>query len=198
MAKNKVPHVFRDILALDFKGQNRPHDKLIMFCLAAEHDIALGCTPLINKDFADKIGIARNTFKSRIEILAQDGLVKILEGEATKQNKHVRYVQVMIGQKTDRERRQQNQRMMFNHFWLQYPRKSAKQLAIKAWEKLNPTEDLAIRIMHDVGERQFYEWSRNDPKFIPYAATYINQRRWEDELDKSAGDNPTDGDSVLW
>ena len=62
----------------------------------------------------------------------------------------------------------------FSEFWKAYPRKVAKGAALKAW----PGDDhlpamLAALKWQEVG------WT--DPKFIPHPATYLHQRRWEDE-----------------
>lgn len=197
MAKNTVPIIFRDIYALEDNELNS-NDKLILFGLAVIHDKALDCSPLVFKKFADDLHMARNTLKSRLQVLEEKGLLKVIEGETVEKRKHTRYVQLNIGRKSASEQRLANQKMMFQHFWLQYPRKMARATALAAWLKLDPTEDLAIRIQQDVGERQFYLWSRNDPKFIPYASTYLNQRRWEDELDKTVDDSPASGGSVIW
>jgi hypothetical protein len=64
----------------------------------------------------------------------------------------------------------------FDQFWAEYPRKEGKGAAEKAWEKASKLAE-AETIFADLRGRQ---WNP-DPKFIPLPATYLNQRRWEDE-----------------
>ena len=71
----------------------------------------------------------------------------------------------------------------FLEFWNRYPKKKARASAIKAWVKLKPAEQFAAID----GVRKYMlsgEWS--NPQFIPYPATFLNGRRWEDEIGKGA------------
>lgn len=74
----------------------------------------------------------------------------------------------------------------FVRFWAAYPRGEAKQSAIRAWDRLKPTDEL-IREMAQTLKRQLAsdEWQAGFG--IPYASTWLNGRRWEDE-DRRAPD----------
>ena len=71
----------------------------------------------------------------------------------------------------------------FDRFWEAYPRKTAKQEAIKAFEKLKP-DAMLIETMVKAVERQKQsaQWQEDGGRYIPHPATWINQRRWEDVL----------------
>lgn len=70
----------------------------------------------------------------------------------------------------------------FDEFYAEYPRKVSKPNAQKAWAKLKPDEELRKTILADIQRRKGGEWAGKDrAQFIPYPATYLNQRRWEDE-----------------
>jgi len=70
----------------------------------------------------------------------------------------------------------------FSEFWAAYPRRDAKEKAIKAWVSLAPDSDLRARIIADVARRAADpEWKKEDGKYILFPATYLNGRRWEDE-----------------
>ena len=72
----------------------------------------------------------------------------------------------------------------FDTFWKAYPRKEGKRPAQKSWKSLNPSKELVKSILEDLELRKKSEqWE--DKKFIPHPATYLNQKRWEDE-DKHA------------
>ena len=71
---------------------------------------------------------------------------------------------------------------LFAEFWKSYPRKSAKASAKKAFEKLNPDRHLLNRILAALAwQIHSPDWTKDGGQFIPYAATYLNGRRWEDE-----------------
>ncbi len=70
----------------------------------------------------------------------------------------------------------------FEKFWSHYPRRVAKVVAQRAWLKVDPRDHqklMAALEMH----RQHESWKEDGGKYIPHAATWLNQRRWEDELD---------------
>ena len=72
----------------------------------------------------------------------------------------------------------------FANFWQKYPRKQGKGAAEKAFFKLHPTQELFDRMMAGLGRAMACEqWQRDNGQFIPNPATWLNQRRWEDEPD---------------
>lgn len=74
----------------------------------------------------------------------------------------------------------------FALFWDAYPKKKAKANAQKAFNKINPDEKLFSEIMDAVLLwSKSDEWKRDGGKFIPYPASWLNARRWEDEMDSA-------------
>lgn len=67
----------------------------------------------------------------------------------------------------------------FASFWLRYPRKVGKAAAEKAWNHLNPQNGLVETIIDSI-ESHKTQWG--DVQYIPYPATFLNGRRWEDVL----------------
>ena len=72
---------------------------------------------------------------------------------------------------------------LFAQFWKAYPRKTAKQAALKAFRALKPTPKL-LGLMLEALEKQKQSdsWQRDGGQYIPYPAKYLRERRWEDEL----------------
>lgn len=70
----------------------------------------------------------------------------------------------------------------FARFWSAYPRKVAKADAAKAFAKLAPDESL-LGLMLAALEWQSRSdgWLKEGGKYVPYPATWLNTRRWEDE-----------------
>ena len=87
----------------------------------------------------------------------------------------------------------------FAAFWKYYPRGEKPRAAAAAWDKLKPDDALIDDIARAL-KRQMAseEWQRGVG--IPYAATYLNQRRWEDRDDRARApaDQPEDGGLPLW
>ena len=79
----------------------------------------------------------------------------------------------------------------FEAFWRAYPRKTAKTAARTAWKKLAPVGGLLDTIMAAVAaQSNSRQWLADGGRFIPHASTWLNQARWEDEVDngKQCGD----------
>jgi DNA-binding MarR family transcriptional regulator len=76
---------------------------------------------------------------------------------------------------------------LFEQFWTAYPKKVSKAQALKAFTKLNPDETLFDTMLTAIDQQKYGEqWTRNDGQYIPYPATWLNGRRWEDQLDEFA------------
>lgn len=77
----------------------------------------------------------------------------------------------------------------FDQFWTAYPKKTAKQTALKAFAGIRPDSEL-LTVMLSALDRQKKtpDWLKDGGQFIPYPATWLNGRRWEDETpDPMAG-----------
>ena len=76
---------------------------------------------------------------------------------------------------------------LFNEFWKLYPRKESKQQAKKAWMKLKPDQALFDMIANALEYRRHTkEWLAEGGRYIPHPATWLNGRRWEDELNSQS------------
>lgn len=76
----------------------------------------------------------------------------------------------------------------FERFWTAYPRHTAKQTAQTAFKKIAPTEELLQTMLTAIEKQKgSHQWS--DPQFIPHPATWLNQRRWEDETPKATSNS---------
>lgn len=70
----------------------------------------------------------------------------------------------------------------FELFWAAYPNKTGKGAAEKSWNKVNPGAALFSQIMEALQKAVRCErWLKENGRYIPNPATWLNQRRWEDE-----------------
>ena len=65
--------------------------------------------------------------------------------------------------------------ILFDQFWNLYPRKTSKQSASKAFAKLKDEDQQAA--INNISRL----YSETPVQFVPHAATYLNQGRWEDQ-----------------
>lgn len=81
------------------------------------------------------------------------------------------------------EDRRQKTEELFPAFWAAYPRKEGKQTALKAFTKINPDQELLQTMLAAIErQKQTAQWKENGGQYIPHPATWLNGRRWEDEV----------------
>lgn len=163
------------------------------------------------REFADKCGITRQelrtifnrltaTRKITITSTHKFSLITVVEYDCASQTptRNTTEKQPTINPPTLLETNRQNIRQQtspapaaqvggglsesFDKFWSAYPKKTAKQQALKAWEKLKPDEGLTDTILSALERfKRTKQWRKDNWQFIPYPATWLNGKRWEDE-----------------
>jgi hypothetical protein len=67
-------------------------------------------------------------------------------------------------------------------FYSKYPRKMARAKALKAWNQLSDEDRFAA--VHSLPLHiRYWEAAGTSKEFLPYPASFLNGRRWEDELE---------------
>lgn len=102
---------------------------------------------------------------------------------------------VQLGHNTNKEQERNNiYAQNFLSFWKAYPNKVAKKKAQEAWWKVEKKEDMEalLPILLNAIEKQQQAKESNKAKgeFTPewpHAATWLNGRRWEDEIEIRQG-----------
>jgi hypothetical protein len=82
----------------------------------------------------------------------------------------------------------------FDEFWKHYPKKIAKANALKAWSNLKPDADLTKTIIDAIKAQRL---SNQEIQFVPYPASWLNARRWEDEITPTPNVNHPIGRRVI-
>jgi hypothetical protein len=77
----------------------------------------------------------------------------------------------------------------FERFYLAYPRKKGRAEAQQAWRKVNPEEVDAIFARLEI--LKLGEWKGKDLQYIPYPGSWLNGRRWEDEIEAGGSNGIT-------
>ncbi len=77
----------------------------------------------------------------------------------------------------------QNAAGVFDAVWSQYPNKSGKEAAKKAWTKfmlLGISVDIILVAIEK--QKKTEQWVKDGGKFIPHFSSWLNGKRWEDEV----------------
>jgi post-segregation antitoxin (ccd killing protein) len=70
---------------------------------------------------------------------------------------------------------------LFSEFWQAYPIQVNEVAAKKAWAKIkNPSATLPLILSALSRQKNSEQWQQENGKYIPYPATYLNERRWND------------------
>jgi len=76
-----------------------------------------------------------------------------------------------------------NKKDNFETFWKAYPKKKSKGQAEKVFFKISPDEKLLSTILTTIDKaKESVDWQKDNGQFIPYPATWLNARGWEDEI----------------
>lgn len=85
--------------------------------------------------------------------------------------------------KINKNKIKENNNLLFVQFWDKYPKKKGKQSAEKAFQKIAPDEALFKTMLNAIEEqKKSAEWQKDNGQYIPHPATWLNGRRWEDEI----------------
>ena len=75
----------------------------------------------------------------------------------------------------------------FAEFWTAYPKKKNKGDAEKAFKKLKVTDELLTEMLSAIAAaKKTQNWLKDDGQFIPYPASWLNAKGWEDEIERPA------------
>ncbi|MBK8113573.1 MAG: hypothetical protein IPK44_03025 [Candidatus Accumulibacter sp.] len=77
----------------------------------------------------------------------------------------------------------------FAEFWLSYPKKVGKAEAERKWKNLKPDAGAVLSAVKRQSASE--QWRRDGGQYIPNPATWLHQRRWEDEPAQPPANSPS-------
>lgn len=90
-------------------------------------------------------------------------------------------VEVEVKEEIKEEKRKASRQAAFDQFWAAYPKKVGKEAARRAFLKVKaPVDTLTAAIS---AQKRSTQWTKDNGRFIPNPATWLNQGRWEDVLE---------------
>lgn len=97
--------------------------------------------------------------------------------------RHKRDTKVTLEEEEEVDVEEEVEEELFTRVWEVYPKKQGKAPALKAFDKLKADRELTDRIVSAIAlAKTTSQWKDNEGRYIPLCATYLNQRRFEDEL----------------
>ncbi len=96
---------------------------------------------------------------------------------------------------------------LFEKFWRAYPKKVAKIAAERTFERIvrrekaQDREAFVERLCRALAkQRQSDDWQREEGRYVPYPATWLNAGRWEDEdaVALSPSETPASAETLAW
>ncbi len=74
-------------------------------------------------------------------------------------------------------------RSIFARFYDAYPKHKARAKAYEVWRRICPDNGLVETILAKLEEaKKSNDWLKDGGKYIPYPASWLNGKRWEDEM----------------
>jgi len=90
--------------------------------------------------------------------------------------------------KESTERKEVSSSKNFELFWKSYPKHKSRGQAEKAFSKANPDEQLLATMLATIERaKKSADWQKEDGRYIPHPATWLNAKGWEDEFPMEGG-----------
>ena len=83
---------------------------------------------------------------------------------------------------------------LFEEFWKAYPKKIGKGYAFECFKKIRVSRSLLDTMLEAIAKQKKSDmWKRDKGQYIPNPSTWLNQKRWEDDLggDTSLSSEPS-------
>ena len=107
------------------------------------------------------------------------------EGDESERRRSTIAHSVQAPSERDSSKASQEVDSLFAKFWSEYPKKVAKPEALKVWRRLGVNPALFEAIMQGLTKwKRTSQWSNLE--FVPYPATWLNRRGWEDHIPSTA------------
>jgi hypothetical protein len=84
---------------------------------------------------------------------------------------------------------------LFDEFWQAYPKKVGKGYAYDCFKKIKVSRKLLDIMLEAIAKQKKSDmWKRDKGQYIPNPSTWLNQKRWEDDL----GGGTDDDGQIPW
>ena len=109
--------------------------------------------------------------------------------ESLTQHKQITNGEKEIEKEIEKEKEIDRDSALFKLFWDAYPKKVGKQAAVKSFTKALKQTDVDTMLKAIDTQKQSDQWRRDNGRYIPNPATWLNQGRWEDVVSGDSGED---------
>ena len=144
---------------------------------------------VFSNEEADTLSMGIHTHSMGMDTLGGGGIIK-KEEESKEKEKDQKKEEGGMGGEAEEESNEN----LFGRFWSAYPKKKSRGQAEKAWLKIQPDEQLLATMLATIERaKTSAEWTKDGGQYIPYPATWLNARGWEDEFQTHGPFKPQPG-----
>ncbi|MGB9826054.1 MAG: HNH endonuclease, partial [Desulfofundulus sp.] len=178
---------------LTLPNHTKPENNNLLTCASPDDDARAGNgqSPAVNNPVDDveavKVTVQPDEQTTNGRAACQDpgGSVEAEMVTATPGEQQAKTPLEVAGEKPNKPRppfTSKKQEQLFDQFWQLYPRKKNKGQAERVWARLRPNDELFAAILAGLERaKASYDWQKEGGKYIPYPATWLNAKGWEDE-----------------
>lgn len=182
----------------DHAGIWKINERLVHFCLGFKPDLnsfVAACKGRVIILSAEKWHIPKFLTFQYGELSESNKMYSRVMSSLQKEGLKMGHISPINGVKREREEERKDKEGIvkgnsFDRFWQAYPKKKSKGDAEKWWFKHKPNEHLQDRILSALEKaKTSAEWTKNGGEFIPYPASWLNAKGWEDDYDTRHGES---------
>ena len=163
-----------------------PGSKLVLLLLANYADEKGECYPS-QKHLGEMCGCSRVTVNKHIQKLEKDNFITIKKGASVFSYNiyrlHLSVKKVNATSKLSLHNTQEIHISSFDDFWKVCPNKKAKLKAKQIYQKLIKDKIVTEERLIESMKNYSVSVKNENPKYICHPTTWLNQGRWEDEID---------------
>ena len=170
---------FRILQSRDWVMASDSERVLAVACmLIASQDHANDGSFDADPDYFQRVAYLKN--KPCFKSLIKNGFLEVLSDASNcKQKQAIDTTETEEEEETEAAAK----RDFFAEFWSAYPKKVGKPAAEKSFNRLNVTDELLAQMLFVIQTSKHSDgWQKQGGQFIPNPATWLNQRRWEDQI----------------
>lgn len=164
-----------------------------MLCAMMEAEpyghLAINGRPMTDMEVSSLIGVSPDAYRDYLERLFDLGIPSRTESGIIYSRRLLRDYAMFVSGKVSGKKGGGNPALRtpdseypgdFLDFWEEYPRKTGKGAALKAWKRIKRKPGIAVILDAIAAQKTSTQWTKNGGQFIPHPATWINQERWND------------------
>ncbi len=161
------------------KAESRALLPMLWLLACEDEDPTSGMIRISNDEITFRLRISNETVTESLRELEVSGFIECIES-VTKPLQS-RNETVTPETETETETETYCAQESFLKFWRKYPKKKDKAKSLAWWVKNVKNEELELEIIEGLNSQK-KDFEQREKKFIPLPTTWLNGKRWQDEI----------------